>query len=313
MPSVVSTPVINVPQTDIPQTPEETPEAQATLELASPSPERSKTSTPRLDEEAEEVSSDDSMMSDDDDDEATKHRRELERQRVLEAAGLSVKKERPAVPVRRGTHRNKRPPPATPSRNRNSTFSVTSQDENRLSVASLGVPSKPARPAPVPDAYDRYEAVLERSKTAPLSRNRSYSDARPPSLAGSNSPNIGSGHLKSPSQTSFTQFQTPAKESKLSGFMSRLSGAGGAATPERRSTPIISGPINAVPMDQPKDGEDDELAGIGLTWSSLVDPGLLQNLSARDRKRQEAIFEFIATESAYVRDLQLIVEVCRPS
>lgn len=29
----------------------------------------------------------------------------------------------------------------------------------------------------------------------------------------------------------------------------------------------------------------------------------------RERKRQEAIFEFIATEIAYVRDLQLIVEV----
>lgn len=50
-------------------------------------------------------------------------------------------------------------------------------------------------------------------------------------------------------------------------------------------------------------------ADIGKTWSSLVDPGVLESMSQRERKRQEAIFEFISTEATYNRDLQLIVEV----
>ena len=46
------------------------------------------------------------------------------------------------------------------------------------------------------------------------------------------------------------------------------------------------------------------------SWASLVEKSALEEIPAKERKRQEAIFEFIATEAAYVRDLQLIVEVC---
>ncbi len=45
------------------------------------------------------------------------------------------------------------------------------------------------------------------------------------------------------------------------------------------------------------------------SWSSLVGPNLLSGLSDTERKRQEAIFELISTETAHVRDLQIIVEV----
>lgn len=45
------------------------------------------------------------------------------------------------------------------------------------------------------------------------------------------------------------------------------------------------------------------------SWSSLVGPELLSGLSDTERKRQEAIFELISTETAHVRDLQIIVEV----
>lgn len=64
------------------------------------------------------------------------------------------------------------------------------------------------------------------------------------------------------------------------------------------------------------------------SWASLVENSALEGIPTRERKRQEvspdsfirrqflkmlfdkqAIFEFIATESAYVRDLQLIVEL----
>jgi actin cytoskeleton-regulatory complex protein PAN1 len=63
------------------------------------------------------------------------------------------------------------------------------------------------------------------------------------------------------------------------------------------------------------------------SWASLVDRNALEGLPDKERKRQEvgrlyalgklhymssqAIFELIATEAAYVRDLQLIVEVSR--
>lgn len=50
-------------------------------------------------------------------------------------------------------------------------------------------------------------------------------------------------------------------------------------------------------------------AGFGKTWSSLVEPSVLETMDKKERKRQEAIFEFIATEIGYNRDLQLIVEV----
>jgi hypothetical protein len=68
------------------------------------------------------------------------------------------------------------------------------------------------------------------------------------------------------------------------------------------------------------------------SWASLVDKSALEGLPDRERRRQEvcffvlapcisvrqslihvagkAIFELIATEGAYVRDLQLVVEVC---
>ncbi|KAJ3029914.1 UNVERIFIED_CONTAM: hypothetical protein HDU68_010697 [Siphonaria sp. JEL0065] len=44
-------------------------------------------------------------------------------------------------------------------------------------------------------------------------------------------------------------------------------------------------------------------------WASVVDQGLLAQLSLEDRKRQEAIFELIQTECHYLRDLQLLVEL----
>lgn len=45
------------------------------------------------------------------------------------------------------------------------------------------------------------------------------------------------------------------------------------------------------------------------SWSSLVDKSALEEIPTKERRRQEAIFELITTEAAYVRDLQLIVEV----
>ena len=65
----------------------------------------------------------------------------------------------------------------------------------------------------------------------------------------------------------------------------------GDASPEALGTPSIAARSGAP------------------SWSSLVGPELLSGLSDTERKRQEAIFELISTETAHVRDLQIIVEV----
>ncbi|ORZ29742.1 hypothetical protein BCR44DRAFT_1447970 [Catenaria anguillulae PL171] len=45
------------------------------------------------------------------------------------------------------------------------------------------------------------------------------------------------------------------------------------------------------------------------TWSSTMYPKLVESLAPGERARQEAIFELIKTEQAYVRDLQVVMDV----
>lgn len=46
-----------------------------------------------------------------------------------------------------------------------------------------------------------------------------------------------------------------------------------------------------------------------LTWASTMDSLELDAIPADERKRQEAIFELIATERSYLSDLQMIINV----
>lgn len=46
-----------------------------------------------------------------------------------------------------------------------------------------------------------------------------------------------------------------------------------------------------------------------LTWASTMDPLELEAIAPEERKRQEAIFELIATEKSYLNDLQMIINV----
>lgn len=46
-----------------------------------------------------------------------------------------------------------------------------------------------------------------------------------------------------------------------------------------------------------------------LTWASTMDPIELEAIPPEERKRQEAIFELIATEKSYLNDLQMIITV----
>lgn len=46
-----------------------------------------------------------------------------------------------------------------------------------------------------------------------------------------------------------------------------------------------------------------------LTWASTMDAIELEAIPPEERKRQEAIFELVATERSYLSDLQMIINV----
>ncbi|KAJ8093458.1 hypothetical protein PM082_020315 [Marasmius tenuissimus] len=211
--------------------------------------------------------------------------RENERQMVLEAAGLIIKQDvkPPPRPARR---KKRRPPPAAPA---------------RLSISSTkDLPGVPADEEPPPadhathldDAFDRYESFKQSQRNA----NRlSYAS----SVDTSSSPTISSV-----SAASIASPTTATGEGRThSSFLSFL----GRKTPveNERRTLSISGPI-AIQNDETTRSSS---PAFGSNWASLVDKEALEGLPTNERRRQEAIFELIATETAYVHDLQLIVEV----
>lgn len=216
--------------------------------------------------------------------EVERERREQERQRILESAGLHITKDASGNPSERP---KRRPPPARPVPSDSRTKKVPSTPTQQSQ--GLAIPeSRPTHDRSVsrdsmnslgPDAYDRYEAYLERAKAIPANRARSHSDVRPPSMTAIDK--SGTMQIGSPSSSTFT-LGSFSKESKLAGFMNKLSTP---ATPDRRSTASISGPINIVRVDEGP--EDEPTHGMGPTWSSLVDGELLQNINDKERKRQE--------------------------
>ncbi|KAF7359085.1 Actin cytoskeleton-regulatory complex protein [Mycena sanguinolenta] len=213
--------------------------------------------------------------------------REHERQLVLEAAGLIVKKDvqAPPRPVRRRSTR--RPAPAAPDRS-----SVLSSSS---SVSAKELPPIPELDAAttLDDAFARYEAYRGHQKN----RLSVASVETNPVPASPTSPSVMS---TSPSTGSVT-------EGRGSGFLHFL----GRKTPNEaeaaRSRPTISGPI-AIPRPDNGGGSPSNSPAFGSSWASLVDKSALEGIPSQERRRQEAIFELIATENTYVRDLQLIVE-----
>jgi len=97
-----------------------------------------------------------------------REQRELERIRVLEAAGLIISqpaegKKPPTLPLwRRSTKKGRRPPPAAPVPSRPATFDQECE-----------LPLLPPSPrAGLDDAYERYEAFKNREATIPSTTNR---------------------------------------------------------------------------------------------------------------------------------------------
>lgn len=217
-------------------------------------------------------------------------RREAEREKQLAKAGLKIRREPPGVPVRRKA-------PAVPSR-----AHKPSAQHNSNGIEHMPEEAHSAdEPIQVEDAYARYEAFLAEAKSKPAPRPQ---------------PKVHT-EVALPVQAA----PAPTASSRLSGLFSRITGAGHQHQPAK---PVVSRPVSGAPISGPISGpitpkppaehseqqpEEEFGQGFGQTWSSLVDASVLETMPPQERKRQEAMFELIATEASYVADVQLIVGV----
>lgn len=194
-------------------------------------------------------------------------------------------------------------------------------------------PKRPSRPPPIPpkeqkpeermeDAYDRYVKLTQQMQQAHQSEKVGASSASSPPVQASNqkpsSPSPSSPHPIVGGSV------IAAGTGLLSSIRSRIAAGGSTSPGERRVTPTISGPIATQSLQGESSTEeasvpsgdksqDQHPAGVrgstNTSWTSLMGADTVRDLPDSERKRQEAIFEFITTESTHVRDLQIIVEV----
>lgn len=271
--------------------------------------------------------------------EADRKRREEERQKILSQAGLKLHRPPPGVPVKKAERKvsRRRPAPAAPRPRRHAPPVPREQRTGQLQQSGdteapsdgegdSSIAQEAEAGLQTQDAYARYEQFLAESRARPA-RSRADSYQRPLSQSMSPLPSASTLPVPVPSSPapSTSQFSVSSqtvggshgggKEGKFSSFLSRMMAPSAShdasnAKPPRAS---ISGPIVRAQDDRSdmrlQDGASASDSDFGKTWSSLVEPSVLETMSPRERKRQEAIFEFIATEGAYNRDLQLMVGV----
>ncbi|PPQ91776.1 hypothetical protein CVT25_000421 [Psilocybe cyanescens] len=256
--------------------------------------------------------------------------RERERQLVLEAAGLIVNRDVGPPPVRNRSIR-RRPAPAAPKRSPSFYKDLPA------------IPEPEPAPEPKPDANIEpisHEARLDDAFARYESFKNTQGSMNRLSVVSTDS---GTNQPSSPTATVSSMSLSPAQgqresQGRYSHFLHFLTGSKSSTSTERErrsaSTLNISAPIMNISSSQgtPKDGPsrsnspsfgmvsslsaffplqllDLDGALIYQSWASLVDKDALDGIPPGERKRQEAIFELINTEVAYVRDLQLIVEV----
>ncbi|KAF9228917.1 hypothetical protein BS17DRAFT_772724 [Gyrodon lividus] len=178
------------------------------------------------------------------------------------------------------------------------------------------------------DAFERYEAF----------RKMQVSHGHPHSLAHVQGPPSANRMSVSSFDTASLAFSSPPRspaasltpslrereggESRTSQFLSFLGRHARSTTPDNdreRKITVISGPILHTPVSiysgaglpsgggEPYGPAREGSPVFGSSWASLVDRSALEEIPKAERKRQEAIFELISTESDYVRDLQLVV------
>lgn len=210
-------------------------------------------------------------------------KREAAREKQLAKAGLKIRREPPGVPQRR------KQAPAVPSR----AHKPSALHSQAGTGANTPQPEEPEA-IEVEDAYARYEAFLAEAKSKPAPKPATPKVHTEVSLPVPAAP-------------------APSATQRFSGFISRITG--GAHQPAAK--PVISRPVSSAPISGPisapkpasPEQEEDFGQGFGQTWSSLVDASVLETMPQQERKRQEALFELIATEASYVADVQLLVGV----
>jgi hypothetical protein len=159
------------------------------------------------------------------------------------------------------------------------------------------------------DAYARYEAFKNRqvapNRLSVVSTESSIGQTSSPSSSvGTSAPNPNARESEGGRYSTFLNFlrsKTPDPDAR-------------EVRRKSISTLNISFPINIQSAPAARYNPEEEVqkrdgASFGMSWASLVDKTVLDETPTRERKRQESIFELINTEIAYVRDLQLIVEV----
>ncbi|KAF8959742.1 hypothetical protein BDZ97DRAFT_1836791 [Flammula alnicola] len=265
-----------------------------------------------IDDNTEDSDSDDSdsdylsFESDDEESANNKEAREREKQLVLEAAGLIVNQDVGPPPLRpKARSIKRRPAPAAPKR-------VPSMYKDLPPVPEPDPEPEPepeviSHEARLDDAFARYES-FKNSQAAETNRLSVIS-----SDSSSNVPASPTATVSSMT-ASISQGNHKEGEGRYSNFLHFLTG-GKAPEGERRTAASlnISAPImmnasssQTTPQEGPSRSNS---PSFGMSWASLVDKNALDGIPPGERKRQEAIFELINTEVAYVRDLQLIVEV----
>jgi hypothetical protein len=214
-----------------------------------------------------------------------KKKREEDRSKVLEQAGLKLRREAPGIPVK-----NRRRAPDAPGKKRRAAPGLPpSKGVGSRARAGEGVGNDQGErdggdgqkegQLDTLDAYARYENYLAQSQAQlnqPRPQSQPQSTSPPQPTSGSLTPTRSGRSASIISQPSSTG------GGRFSGLISRIMAPSSSSEGQapRKS-------ISIVRVDSDAGGGDDGKEKGGGTWTSLVDPSVLGTMSDVERKRQE--------------------------
>jgi hypothetical protein len=213
-----------------------------------------------------------------------KKKREEDRSKVLEQAGLKLRREAPGIPVKNRRRapdapgKKRRAAPGLPS-SRSDKGSKSRTEQGEVGGNERGDVEKDGQLDTL-DAYARYENYLAQSQ-AQLNQPRPQPQApvqptSPQAISGSITPTRAGRSASIISQPSSTG------GGRFSGLISRIMAPSTSSDsqPARKS-------ISIVRVESDAGGDNDGKERGGGTWTSLVDPSVLGTMSDVERKRQE--------------------------
>jgi len=213
--------------------------------------------------------------------------REEDRSKVLEQAGLKLRREAPGIPVK-----NRRRAPDAPGKKRRAAPSLpasrkgggASSRVEKGDDAGKGDgehdEEREGEKLDTLDAYARYENYLARSQARLNQPRPTPTPARPISPQTLSSPSNTTRPARSTSIISQPS-STGGGSGRFSGLISRIM----APSTSEPSQPRKS--ISIVRVESDQGGDSGEKEKGGGTWTSLVDPSVLGTMSDMERKRQE--------------------------